>query len=69
MSIADKLRELSKNLYWAWHPEFIRVFRDIQPELWREVNHHPVEFLQRSESRGQRRAQHIHTGRLVGPGV
>jgi starch phosphorylase len=47
MSIADKLRELSKNLYWAWHPEFIRVFRDIQPELWREVNHNPVEFLQR----------------------
>ena len=47
MAIADKLRELSKNLYWAWHPEFIRVFRDIQPELWREVNHNPVEFLQR----------------------
>ena len=47
MNIADKLRELSKNLYWAWHPEFIRVFRDIQPELWREVNHNPVEFLQR----------------------
>jgi starch phosphorylase len=47
MNIADRLRELSKNLYWAWHPEFIRVFRDIQPELWREVNHNPVEFLQR----------------------
>jgi starch phosphorylase len=47
MAIADKLRELSKNLYWAWHPEFIRVFRDIQPELWREVNHNPVEFLRR----------------------
>jgi starch phosphorylase len=47
MSIADKLRELSKNLYWAWHPEFIRVFRDLQPELWREVNHNPVEFLRR----------------------
>jgi starch phosphorylase len=47
MAIADKLRELSKNLYWAWHPEFIRVFRDIQPELWRAVNHNPVAFLQR----------------------
>jgi starch phosphorylase len=47
MSIADKLRELSKNLYWAWHPEFVRVFRDIQPDLWREVNHNPVEFLRR----------------------
>ncbi len=47
MAIADRLRELSKNLYWAWHPEFIRVFRDLQPELWREVNHNPVEFLRR----------------------
>lgn len=45
--IAEKLRELSRNLYWAWHPEFVRVFRDIEPDLWRQVNHNPVEFLQR----------------------
>jgi len=47
MNIADRLRELSRNLYWAWHPEFVRVFRDIEPGLWRQVNHNPVEFLER----------------------
>jgi starch phosphorylase len=45
--LAEKLNELSRNLYWAWHPECVKVFRDIDPELWREVNHNPVEFLQR----------------------
>ena len=47
MELAERLRELSRNLYWAWHPEFVRVFRDIDPELWRQVNHNPVEFLER----------------------
>jgi len=47
MNVAERIRDLSRNLYWAWHPDFIRVFRDIQPDPWREVNHNPVEFLQR----------------------
>jgi starch phosphorylase len=47
MNLAERLKELSKNLYWAWHPEFVRIFRDIDTELWRQVNHNPVEFLHR----------------------
>jgi starch phosphorylase len=47
MDLAERLTELSKNLYWAWHPECVRIFRDIDVELWRQVNHNPVEFLQR----------------------
>ncbi len=47
MELAKRLKELSKNLYWAWHPEFVRIFRDIDTELWRQVNHNPVEFLER----------------------
>jgi starch phosphorylase len=47
MELADRLKELSRNLYWAWHPELVRVFRDIDPSLWRTVNHNPVEFLER----------------------
>ena len=45
MNLANRLKELSNNLYWAWHPECVRVFRDIDPELWRQVNHNPIEFL------------------------
>ena len=29
------------------HPEVIEVFRDLDPPLWRELNHNPVEFLAR----------------------
>jgi len=45
MDMADKLRELGRNLYWTWHPEIIEIFRVIDPSLWREANHNPVEFL------------------------
>ena len=47
MNIEERLTELSQNLYWAWHPECVRVYRDIDIELWRQVNHNPVEFLRR----------------------
>jgi len=47
MEIADRLCELARNLYWTWHPEIIEIFRDLDPSLWREVNHNPVEFFDR----------------------
>ena len=47
MKTAQRFRELARNLYWTWHPEIIAIFRDIDPELWREVNHNPVAFLKR----------------------
>ncbi len=47
MEISQRFRELARNLYWTWHPRVIAIFRDINPELWREVNHNPVAFLKR----------------------
>ncbi|MBL8151176.1 MAG: alpha-glucan family phosphorylase, partial [Blastocatellia bacterium] len=41
-----KLFELSRNLWWTWHPEVIQIFRSIDPDCWRAVNHNPVAFLQ-----------------------
>ncbi len=45
MDFQQRLKELSCNLYWTWRPEMIDMFRDIDPVLWREANHNPVEFL------------------------
>lgn len=45
MSIASELRELARNLWWTWQPSVIALFRDVDPHLWREVNHNPVAFL------------------------
>ena len=47
MSIHARLRDLARNLYWTWHPDVAEIFRDLDPPLWREVNHNPVEFLSR----------------------
>jgi starch phosphorylase len=47
MNLTDRLQELARNLYWTWHPDVIEIFRDLDPSLWREVNHNPVEFLDR----------------------
>ena len=45
--IAVRLKDLARNFYWGWHPEVVAVFRDLDPELWRAVNHNPTTFLSR----------------------
>jgi len=45
--LIEKLRELGRNLWWTWQPGVIGLFRELDPTLWREVDHNPVEFLQR----------------------
>ncbi len=60
MDIAADLRKLSRNLYWTWQPEIIDVFRDLDPILWREVNHNPYEFISRlPEEKLQERAANL----------
>src|SRR5262249_31642358 len=43
MSPQEKLRfqleELSRNLWWSWNPEVIRLFRDFDPKLFQANNH------------------------------
>ena len=45
--LVDKLRELARNLWWVWQPNVIALFRELDPALWRKVDHNPVEFLKR----------------------
>ena len=40
-----RLGELSNNLYWTWRPDARRLFRRLDPELWEQVGHSPVELL------------------------
>jgi starch phosphorylase len=41
------LFEISYNMWATWDKETERLFRRINPELFREVHHNPVEFLHR----------------------
>ncbi len=45
--VVDKLRELARNLWWTWQPNVVSIFRELDPALWRETDHNPVEFLNR----------------------
>ncbi len=43
--IRDRLNRLSQNLWWSWQPAVDTMFRSIDGDLWRKVNHNPVAFL------------------------
>ncbi|SNS74381.1 starch phosphorylase [Rhodococcoides kyotonense] len=41
----NALAELSTNLRWSWHPPTQRLFEDIDPVLWSELDRDPVGLL------------------------
>lgn len=43
----EKLSELARNIWWAWNYEATELFRDLDPELWKEVGQNPVLLLER----------------------
>ncbi|WP_027365488.1 alpha-glucan family phosphorylase [Desulfotruncus alcoholivorax] len=43
-----RLRELAYNLWFSWNDQAMELFRFINPRLWEEVYHNPVQFLLRA---------------------
>jgi glycogen phosphorylase len=43
--LKSQLTALSVNLWWAWNPHIIKLFRDLDPEAFRATNHNPVAVL------------------------
>lgn len=43
----QRLISLAQNLWWSWDDEATRVFREIDPVLWRECDNNPIALLQR----------------------
>lgn len=41
-----KLSEISKNIWWSWNYEATELFRDLDPELWKNSGHNPVLLLE-----------------------
>ncbi|RKD91746.1 alpha-glucan family phosphorylase [Mangrovibacterium diazotrophicum] len=39
------LKELSKNLWWAWNTDARELFEQIDPEIWEETAHNPIDLL------------------------
>ncbi len=41
-----RLNELAYNLWWAWNPDAINLYKSLNRNLWDTVSHNPVEMLQ-----------------------
>jgi glycogen phosphorylase len=39
------LQRIAYNLWWTWEPQAIELFKRMDPELWRETRHNPVQML------------------------
>jgi starch phosphorylase len=40
-----ELEALARNLFWSWNPQFIDLFKRIDPALWAACGHNPVKLL------------------------
>ena len=45
----DRLGELAYNLWWAWNPNGMRLFLQLDRQLWEMVKHNPIAFLHKIE--------------------
>ena len=41
------LRELALNFRWSWHHPTWELFEDLEPKIWEEVGHNPLELITR----------------------
>ena len=41
----NRLEEIANNLWWSWNTDFLRLFKEINADLWDNSNRNPVKFL------------------------
>lgn len=41
-----ELQEIAYNIWWVWKYEAVKLFREVEPELWTECGHNPVLLLE-----------------------
>jgi starch phosphorylase len=44
-SLAQRLRALSRNLWWTWNPEAHHIFKNLSPLVWRYSNHNATAVM------------------------
>jgi glycogen phosphorylase len=58
--IQERLWSLARNLWWIWDQDCPSLFRDIDPELWSQLNQNPISLLAKIPLVGiERRAQEL----------
>lgn len=41
----NRLADIANNLWWSWNTNFLRLFKEIDIDLWEKVEKNPVKFL------------------------
>ena len=41
----NRLVEIAYNLWWAWNTDFLRLFKEMDIDLWEQIGKNPVKFL------------------------
>ena len=41
----NRLSEIANNLWWSWNTDFLKIFKEIDIDLWERVEKNPVKFL------------------------
>ena len=41
----ERIWALARNLWWSWDAETVSLFRELDPDRWRELDHNPVALL------------------------
>ncbi|MBR3325335.1 MAG: alpha-glucan family phosphorylase [Clostridia bacterium] len=42
----NKLYDISYNLWWSWNTEFLKLFKELDCDLWESCGKNPIKFLQ-----------------------
>ncbi len=43
--LQERLWSLARNLWWSWDHDSTSLFRDLDPQRWRQLNHNPIALL------------------------
>ena len=64
------LKDLSKNLWWSWNPDAVKLWELVDASLWYECENNPIELLEKVNfkrlmvlSKNQRFMDHMHSVR------
>ena len=40
-----RLSDIANNLWWSWNTDFLKIFKEIDIDLWERVDKNPAKFL------------------------
>ena len=49
----SRLEDLAYNLWWAWNPDGMRLFLQLDRQLWEKINHNPEKYGGSAEKSGK----------------